>query len=165
MEKEGKTAEGYQRIIELTQKIKELYEEKESPELSWDWDTKEKLLTDWENDYVKRFENCGDPYFSPDGKKIAAMVEDEKGWTIAVNGQTWKERFKCCGNPYFSPDGEKIAAWVWVRYKKGETIAVNGQTWKEGFEECGDPHFSPDGKKIMVVVKKEGKYYRLVKEV
>jgi len=29
MEKEGKTIEGYQRIIELTQKIKELFEEKE----------------------------------------------------------------------------------------------------------------------------------------
>jgi ABC-type lipoprotein release transport system permease subunit len=33
MEKEGKTAEGYQRIIELIQKIEELYEEKEAKEI------------------------------------------------------------------------------------------------------------------------------------
>jgi len=163
MEKEGKTAEGYQRIIELTQKIEELYEEKESPELSWDWDTKEKLVTDWENDYVKRFTICWSPHFSPDGEKIAAQVKDEKGWTIAVNGQTWKERFENCGHPHFSPDGEKIAARV--KDEKGWTIAVNGQTWKERFKDCSVPHFSPDGKKIMVIVGKEGKYYRLVKEV
>ena len=77
MEKEGKTAEGYQRIIELIQKIEELYEEKESPELSWDWETKEKLLTDWENDYVKRFTIRGNPHFSPDGEKIMVIVKKE----------------------------------------------------------------------------------------
>ena len=102
MEKEGKTIEGYQRISELVQEIEELYEEKENPELSWDWDTEEKLLTDWEIKY------CDDPHFSPDGEKIAASVEDKEGETIAVNGQTWKERFEYCDDPYFSPDGEKI---------------------------------------------------------
>jgi Tol biopolymer transport system component len=122
MEKEGKTIEGYQRIIELTKKIEMMYR---GPELSWDWETKEKLLTDWKKDYKGRFEDCLDPHFSPDGEKIAATVKDKKGWTIAVNGQTWEERFE----------------------------------W------CGDPHFSPDGEKIMVIVRKDGKYYRLVKEV
>jgi hypothetical protein len=109
MEKEGKTIEGYQRIIELTKKIEMMYR---GPESSWDWETKEKLLTDREKDYTERFKECEAPNFSPDGKKIAALVKDEKGWTIAVNGQTWEERFILCGDPHFSPDGEKIMVIV-----------------------------------------------------
>jgi hypothetical protein len=165
MEKEGKTTiEGYQEIIELAQKIQKIYQEKEGPELFWDWKTKEKFLVDWQKDYREKFKKgVGIPQFSPDGEKIAAWIKDEKGQTIAVNGQTWEERFKSCGDPHFSPDGEKIAACI--EDEKGETIAVNGQTWEERFGFCGNPYFSPDGEKIMVIVKKEGKYYRLVKEV
>jgi len=62
-----------------------------------------------------------------------------------------------------SPDGKTIAAWI--KDKKGVTIAVNGKPWEGRFEDCRDPRFSPDGEKIMVVVRKEGKYYRLVREV
>ena len=130
---------------------------------NWDWKTGKKLLWNWQKDYITKFEYCKSPRFSPDGEKVAALVKDEKGYTIAVNGQTWKERFEECGSPQFSPDGEKVAAIV--RDEKGHTIAVNGQIWKERFEECGPPRFSPDGKKIMVVVKEGGKYYRLVKEI
>ena len=240
MKQEGKTVEGYERITELVKTIEKIYEEKiEDLRILWDWETGEKFLVDWERDYKerfkrcsdpqfspdggrvaakiederghsvavdgqawkKRFENCGYPQFSPDGGRIAASIRDEKGWSVAIDGQSWKERFGNCGYPKFSPDGGRIAASIrdekgwsvivdgqsWkerfktcgypqfspdggrvaaqIEDKKGWSVAVDGQVWKERFKECGDPQFSLDGTKIMVVVKKEGKYYRLVREV
>jgi nucleoside diphosphate kinase len=114
MEKEGKTIEGYQRIIELTQKIQKIYQEKEGPELLlfWDWKTKEKFLVDWQKDYIEKF-NMEPSYFSPDGEKIAAWVKDKQGETIAVNGQAWEERFDLS----FTNFSASSTCWAWCIQK------------------------------------------------
>ena len=64
MEKEGKTVEGYQKIIELIQKIKEIYEEK--PEIT-SWEEIERLEEIFSKDFEKSIYH---PTFSPSGKEI-----------------------------------------------------------------------------------------------
>jgi hypothetical protein len=100
MEKEGETLEGYESITKILRRLREIYDIEKQP------------ITNWESDYKMRFEKCGRPHFSPDGKKVAAWVESGGQKTIAVNGQPWDRWFKNCSDPHFSPDGEKVAAWV-----------------------------------------------------
>ena len=101
--------------------------------------------------------------FSSKEESLSLLWDRETQEKVLTDWQKDWEEFKRCEYPRFSPDGEKVATGV--RDKKGYTIAVDGKTWEERFKRCEYPHFSPDGEKIMVVVKKGGKYYRLVREV
>ena len=76
----------------------------------WDWTTRKKSISmgDWQN----RSGWLEEPYASPDGEKIAAIVAPKFGkWTIAVNGQPWPVTFKTMvTDVLFSPDGNRVAA-------------------------------------------------------
>ena len=53
----------------------------------WDWETPEKkiALSDW----TEKFRWVEEPSVSPDGEKIAAIVNlDEGEFNVCVNGQT-----------------------------------------------------------------------------
>ena len=55
---------------------------------SWDWETREKKipLDAWKTEY--RW--VEEPYASPDGEKVAAIVNvDEGEFTVCVNGEAW----------------------------------------------------------------------------
>ena len=57
---------------------------------SWDWETNEKKvsLATWKDDY----QWVEEPYVSPDGEKIAAIVNvDEGEFTVCINGRAWGE--------------------------------------------------------------------------
>jgi hypothetical protein len=58
----------------------------------WDWDSGEKKVpfSEWKDGY--RW--VEEPYASPDGEKIAAIVNiDEGEFNVCVNGETWESTF------------------------------------------------------------------------
>ncbi len=100
--------------------------------------------------------------FSPDGKKLAAVVAVDVGkWTVAVDGNPWKTVFnQIVANPIFSPDGERVATAIKHNDKWG--VAVDDKVWEETFDMVWDPVFSPAGDKVVVRAEKNGKYYIVV---
>ena len=98
--------------------------------------------------------------FSPDGKKIAAVVKNNNRWTIAVDGTAWSETFDNIWDPVFSPGSDKVVAKA---EKNGRYfIAVNGKIGKKDYEWLWNPVFSPDGTKLLIRGVDKGKYYRRV---
>ena len=82
---------------------------------SWDWETSEKSIafSEWEDN----FEWVEEPYVSPDGEKIAAIVNVSEGeFNVCVNGETWENTFEKIWYLRFSPDG-RLTALIW---NKGE---------------------------------------------
>ncbi|MFP4446598.1 MAG: hypothetical protein ACLFPD_10185 [Desulfosudaceae bacterium] len=61
------------------------------------------------------------PFFSPDGKRLAYPVfTEEKEAFMVVDGQE-HPRFETVGRPYFSPDGTHIA---YTAYQDGKSLVV-----------------------------------------
>jgi len=55
----------------------------------WDWETGQKKIpmADWQD----RFDWVEEPYASPDGEKVAAIVNaGEETFSVCVNGDTWE---------------------------------------------------------------------------
>ncbi|CAD7780591.1 MAG: hypothetical protein KIIPBIDF_01367 [Candidatus Methanoperedenaceae archaeon GB50] len=110
-----------------------------------------------------------EPVFSPDGKKIAAIVKlDEpvvelkpyRVWSIIVDDYIWPEWFDMVWDPVFSPDGENVATKVERNHKY--TWAINGKVWNKEFDAIWPPIFSPDGTKLLLRCIENGKYYRRI---
>ena len=59
----------------------------------WDWEVGERLISDinsWKNGY----QWIEEPYASPDGEKIAAIVNvGEEEFNVCINGETWENTF------------------------------------------------------------------------
>ncbi|GLI53306.1 electron transfer complex subunit TmcD [Thermodesulfovibrio yellowstonii] len=100
------------------------------------------------------------PQFSPDGKKVAAVVRENNQWTVAVDGIPWKRGFERVWSPQFSPDSSHI---VTKAEKEGVYfIVLDGEIGKDTFDVLWEPQFSPDGEKILVRCIKNGRYYRKI---
>ena len=57
---------------------------------NWDWETKEKLVSDL-NEWKSSYNWVEEPYVSPDGEKIAAIVNtDDMEFNICENGKAWE---------------------------------------------------------------------------
>ncbi|MBI5590071.1 MAG: WD40 repeat domain-containing protein [Deltaproteobacteria bacterium] len=98
--------------------------------------------------------------FSPDSRKIAAVVKDNERWGLAVQGSAWKNTFDMVWKPVFSPDGAHVAAKV-ERVGKF-TIALNDRLWPHDCEAAWDPWFSPDGTRLLFRTIENGVYFRRV---
>ncbi|MEJ2730197.1 MAG: WD40 repeat domain-containing protein, partial [Deltaproteobacteria bacterium] len=61
--------------------------------IDWDWDTGSieiAVISDWQ----KKFSWVEEPYVSPNGEKIAAIVNLGEGeFNVCVNGDTWETVF------------------------------------------------------------------------
>lgn len=118
----------------------------------WDWNTKEKMVADttgWPN----QFEDVQEPYVSPDGEKIASIVQLGEGeYSVCVNGETWEEPFEKLWSCRFTPDGRvsvmSLRDMEW-------TMTVDGEPWETAYEYIWDPKFSADGKLIVATVKQD----------
>ena len=79
--------------------------------IDWDWDpgsTEIAVISDWQ----KKFKWVEEPYVSPNGEKIAAIVNLAEGeFNVCVNGNTWETVFDKIWNLRFGPDG-RLAALV-----------------------------------------------------
>ncbi|HSN55356.1 MAG TPA: hypothetical protein VLT32_11820, partial [Candidatus Sulfomarinibacteraceae bacterium] len=49
-----------------------------------------------------------DPIFSPVGERLAAKVERDGRFAIAVDGRPWSPWFDRLWDPIFSPDGSRM---------------------------------------------------------
>ncbi len=93
------------------------------------WDTGEKKIpfSDWK----KAYNWVEEPQTSPDGEKIAAIVNiDEGEFTVCVNGQSWEPVYDKIWYLRFSPDGRATA----LVSEMGEwTVAVDGVPWENRY--------------------------------
>jgi len=118
---------------------------------SWDWDIGKKQITDidaWKDTYSW----IEEPYVSPDGEKIAAVVKtDEMEFNVCVNGTAWEGGFDKVWYLRFGPDN-RLTALV---SDTGEwTVAVDGAAWENRFDYVWNTQFSPDGNNIIAAVQK-----------
>ncbi len=58
--------------------------------------------------WPERYDNVWDPVFSPAGDKVAAKVERNGKYFLAVNGKIGKKGYESLWSPVFSPDGSKL---------------------------------------------------------
>jgi hypothetical protein len=100
------------------------------------------------------------PVFSPDSRRVAAIVKHNNRYTIAIDGKPWEKDFDMAWDPVFSPDGNEVAAKV---EQNGKFVVVlNGKTGNHAHDGLWDPVFSPDGEKLLLRCIEDGRYYRRI---
>ncbi len=131
---------------------------------NWDWETKEKLVSDL-NEWKTSYEWVEEPYVSPDGEKIAAIVNtDEAEFNVCENSKAWEieEPFEKAYSLRYSPDGRLIALTAADDEWKP---VVDGKPWETIFDFVWDLKFSKDGKAIAVATQTDGEYCMAVNDV
>lgn len=121
---------------------------------SWDWQTavKEIDLKDWN----ARFNWTEEFQTSPDGEKIAAIVNtDEAEFTVCVNGQPWDTVFEKAWALRFLPDGRLV---VLAANDEEWTVCTDGTPWENRFDYAWDLKWSDSGGHIAVAVQTDGEY-------
>ena len=128
----------------------------------WDWEPGRKEIADigqWQG----RFNWVEEPAASPDGEKIAAVVNLAEGeFNVCLNGDLWETTFDKIWNLKFTPDG-RLSALV---SETGQwTVAVDGSAWENRFGYVWNSMFSPDGRNIAVAVQKDMAYAMALNDV
>ncbi|MGD2011432.1 MAG: WD40 repeat domain-containing protein, partial [Desulfobacterales bacterium] len=123
-------------------------------EQSWDWETGEKRIpfAEWK----ENFRWVEEPYTSPDGEKIAAIVNiDEGEFSVCVNGETWEAVFDKIWHLRFTSTGRPTA----IVSEMGEwTMADDGTAWENKFGYIWNPIYSADGRRIAVAFQQDMQY-------
>jgi hypothetical protein len=123
--------------------------------LSFDWDTKEKLIADMDELKGKFFE-VRQTNVSEDGEKIASIVLTNDGaFTVFLNGKQWNETFEKVWSLKFNNEGK--AACLVLR-DNAWTVAVDGLQWNEKFDYVWNLQIGPNGRNIGVNIKKDDQY-------
>lgn len=124
----------------------------------WDWETGEKSvhIGEWRNE----FGWVEEPYTSPDGEKVAAIVNvGEMEFNVCINGETWENSYDKIWHLRFSADGKATA----LVSDMGEwTVAIDGETWENKFAYVWNPLYSRDGKSLAVAAQQEMQYYMVL---
>ena len=104
------------------------------------------------------------PLFSPDGKRVAALVKENDLWAIAVDGLVTGDFYDMVWAPTFSPCGRHVLAKA--RTNDGLFVLVDGKQAGnhagKPYERLWDPAFSPDGKSVLLRYIEDGNYCRQV---
>jgi hypothetical protein len=118
----------------------------------WDWDTGDKLIADI-NEWKKRFPQVRELIVSPDGEKIATVVQAEDGaFTTCVNGDAWEETFERVWSLKFNSINQ-LASLVYKNYEAA--VAIDKELWEDRFDFVWNLETTPDEKGFIVNVKKE----------
>jgi hypothetical protein len=126
----------------------------------WNWNTGKRIIAEF-GKWETAFDWVEEPYVSPDGEKIAAVVKTgEMEFSVCVNGQPWETTFDKIWYPRFAPDGRLTAI---VSDTGAWTLALDGAAWEETFDYLWDTTWTPDGGKI-VCKAQQGMKYLLVKD-
>jgi len=122
---------------------------------NWDWNVGKKQIADV-SQWKDKFGYMEEPYISPDGEKVAAIVRNEdEEFTLCENGEAWESGFDKAWYLRYTPDN-RLTALV---SELGEwTIAIDGETWENKFEFVWNPKVSPDGQNITLAAKLDGEY-------
>ena len=121
---------------------------------NWDWQIGEKRIPvgEWQNKYGW----VEEPYVSPDGEKVAAIVNvDEMEFNVCVNGETWENSYEKIWHLRFTADGRATA----LVSEMGEwTVAIDGTAWDDKFSYVWNPIYSKDGRSVAVAAQQEMRY-------
>ena len=122
---------------------------------SWDWSKGKKEIAQFGN-WPTSFDWVEEPYASPDGEKIAAVVKTgEMEFSVSVNGTAWENTFDKVWFLRFSPDGRLTG----IVSDTGQwTLAVDGEAWEEQFDYLWDTQFTKDGQTIVCAAQQGMKY-------
>ncbi|NNL74942.1 MAG: WD40 repeat domain-containing protein, partial [Desulfobacterales bacterium] len=128
----------------------------------WDWELGSRKIADTKQ-WHHRFNWVEEPYVSPNGEKIAAIVNQAEGeFNVCVNGDAWETVFDKIWYLRFAPDG-RLTALV---SEMGEwTVAVDGTPWDNKFGYVWNLMFSPDGKNIAAAVQRDMSYCMALNDV
>jgi hypothetical protein len=84
----------------------------------------------------ERYSRIDEWTVSPDGERLAAVVQDGDGFTALVNGESWGESCELLWHLRYTPDGRLVAL---VRDDDEWTVAVDGVPWEQRFEYAWNP--------------------------
>ena len=121
---------------------------------NWDWDTGEKKVAvgSWSDEFrwVEEYQ------VSPDGEKVAAIVNiDEGEFNVCANGETWENSCDKIWHLRYTADG-RLTALV---SEMGEwTVAVDGTAWESRFGYVWNPIYSADGKHVAGAAQQDMQY-------
>ena len=128
---------------------------------SWDWHTEKKEipLKEWQD----RFVWVEEYKVSPDGEKIAAIVNKDEGvFTVCENGKTWGQAYEKAWSLKYSPTGRLTGC---VMADEEWTICVDGSEWNTWFDFVWDLAFTRDGSHVGLTVQQDMKYGMAVDDV
>lgn len=121
---------------------------------AWDWQSEKKEIPvkEWES----RFNWIEEPHVSPDGERIASIVNSDEGeFSVCVNGEVWEDTFEKAWSLRFSPDG-RLAAFV--ANDEEWTLCADGEVWESAFDYIWGMTFSSDGAHIGAAIQQDGEY-------
>lgn len=108
--------------------------------------------------WEESFDFLWSPLQSPDGRHMAACVQQGRQYAALLNGEVWERTFFAINDLAMAPGGDRVAAVVQtVALQEGDiekfqsgcfTVAVNGNPWHQNFVNLWDVRFSPDGDRI-----------------
>jgi oligoribonuclease NrnB/cAMP/cGMP phosphodiesterase (DHH superfamily) len=114
---------------------------------AWDWEVDKRMIADL-GQWKEQFEYIEEPYVSPDGEKIAAVVKPgEMEFSVCENGTVWENTFDKVWYLRYTPDGRLVGL---VSDTGAWTVAVDGEAWEETYDFVWNTQFSEDGKNITV---------------
>ena len=117
---------------------------------NWDWDTKEKLISNI-NDWKKKFLEVRELVPSDSGEKIAAVVQTKDGFTTCINGEPWVEVFERVWSLKFN-NGDQLVSLVYRNYEW--FVATGKEMWEDAFDEVWNMQLTPDGTGVVANVKR-----------
>ena len=125
---------------------------------SWDWSPGKKAVAQFGN-WSTIFDWVEEPYASPDGERIAAVVKTgEMEFSVCVNGNAWESTFDKVWFLRYAPDGRLTG----IISDTGQwSLAVDGVAWEEQFDYLWDTQFTSDGQ-VITCAAQQGMQYLLV---
>ncbi len=129
-------------------------------------DSRGKTIALKEKVWKNRFKYCRDITFNPtNNQEVSVKIVDEQGATLAKDDEVWEKHFENCGKPIYSADGKKMGTWAKDKEGKEFPVIDGEPLLDEKYEFCRLISFSPDNKKIKLLIKKEGKFFLINKEL
>lgn len=116
------------------------------------WGMAIEAALDWKPVYYQ----CWDQKWSPDGKRLWAVVAPDFGkFTVASNNLPWKKTFPAITDLTLSPDGRRAAALA-SHINSDYRVVVDGTVWQGSWDMAWKPVFSPDGGHVAALVRGPG---------
>ena len=112
--------------------------------------------------WAPKYYQCWQQQWSPDGKKLWAVVAPEYGkFTVACNDKPWTATFPVITELTLSPDGSRAAALSCLR-NADYHLVVDGKAWQGPWDMIWKPIFSPDGEHVAILAQSGESFTYLV---
>lgn len=122
------------------------------------WGMAVDAAVDWAPGYFQ----CWKQAWSPDGKRLWAIVAPEYGkFTVACNNKPWNATFPVVTDLSLSPDGSRAAALA-SHINSDYRVVVDGLAWQGGWDMAWQPVWSPDGANVAALVRKRDAWTYMV---